>query len=422
MPIKNSNEKTEAIESSEQKPRGSLLNFFIQFLVVALVFFAIGFVVGQKRLEVSRRGFVPKISVSNQLPAAGQNVDFSLFWSVLEVLPEKYIDKTAIDGQEILYGAISGMVRSLGDPYTAFLDPKQNEAIRSELAGSYEGVGIQIGFDEQKRLAVIAPLSGTPAEKAGILAKDLILKIGDKDTFDLTLPEAVELIRGAAGTSVKLTLQRDGGESFEKEVMRQKIDVKTVEVKYVQKDGKEIAVVKVSRFGEKTNDEWDSAIEDVVNKKSSAVIVDMRNNPGGLLSSAVYITGDFVRGTVVKQQFANGSVTSIPTDGKARLLKTQLVVLVNKGSASAAEIFAGAIQDKRRGQIIGEKTFGKGTVQDVVDLPGGSGLHVTVAKWLTPDGNSISDTGISPDVVSEITAEDRQNNRDPQFDRAVESL
>lgn len=418
-----SSKKMETEDPPQKTQKGSLVSFFIQFFVIAAVFFAIGFSVGQKNVEVSRQGFIPKISISNQLPPKDQNIDFSLFWNVLEVLPQRYIDKTSIDGQKILYGAISGMVRSLGDPYTAFLDPGQNESIKSEIAGSYEGVGIQIGFDQEKRLAVIAPLSGTPAEREGILARDLILKIGDKETFDLTLPEAVELIRGPAGTQVKLTLQREGKkDTFEKSIERAKIDVKTAEVKYTQKDSKDIAIVKVSRFGEKTNDEWDKVIDEVVSRDVDGIIVDMRNNPGGLLQSSVYIAGDFVRGTVVKQQIANGSISNVTTDGKGRLLKKSLVVVVNGGSASAAEIFAGAIQDSRRGEIIGEKTFGKGTVQDVVDLPGGSGLHITIARWLTPKGNSIGDAGISPDIVVEMTVQDRENNRDPQLDRAIEIL
>lgn len=403
--------------------RGSLFSFLIQFLVIAILFFAIGFAVGQKRVTFERQGYIPHITVSNQLPPKDQNIDFSLFWKVLEILPQKYVDKGAIDGQKILYGAISGMVKSLGDPYTAFLDPKQNDQIKSEIAGSYEGIGIQIGFDAQKRLAVIAPLSATPAEREGVLAKDLIVKIDDNDTFDLTLPQAVDLIRGAAGTKVKLILQREGEDKqLEKVIERAHIDVKSVDVKYVDSKGKKVAILKVSSFGEKTNAEWDGAVEDVLANKADALIVDMRNNPGGLLSSAVYITGDFVRGVVVKQQYADGSVQSLTTDGKSRLLKIRMAVLVNGGSASAAEIFSGAVQDARRAQLVGETTFGKGTVQDVVELPGGAGIHVTIAKWLTPKGHSIQGTGISPDVVVEITAQDRKDNKDPQLDRVLELI
>ena len=403
--------------------KGSLVNFLIQFLVIAVLFFAIGFAVGQKRITYQRQGYIPHITITGELPPKDQNIDFSLFWKVLEILPQKYVDKGAIDSQKILYGAISGMVKSLGDPYTAFLDPKQNEEIKSEIAGSYEGIGIQIGFDVQKRLAVIAPLSGTPAEREGVLAKDLIIKIDDKDTTDLTLPQAVDLIRGPAGSKVKLILRREAeDEQLEKVIARAKIDVKSVEVKYVDSKGKKVGVIKVSNFGEKTNAEWDRAVEEVLANKVDGVIVDMRNNPGGLLSSSVYITGDFVKGVVVKQQYANGSVQSLTTDGRGRLLKIPMAVLVNGGSASAAEIFSGAIQDARRGQLVGEKTFGKGTVQDVVELSGGGGLHVTIAKWLTPKSHSINGIGISPDVIVELSAQDRKENKDPQLDRVLEAV
>jgi len=403
--------------------KGSLIGFLVQFLLVAFVFFAIGFVVGQKKIEIDKRGKVPIVNVSSQTSPEIQNVDFSLFWEVFKILPEKYIDKDAVSAQEMVYGAIAGMVRSLGDPYTAFVNPKQNELIKSELAGAYEGVGIQIGFNEDKRLAVIAPLSGTPAEREGIFAKDIIAKIDKRDTFDLTLPEAVELIRGPAGTKVKLTLIREGeAEPIEKEVERANIDVKSVEVEFRNAGSGEIAIIKVSRFGEKTDSEWDMAVGEVEVRDVDGVIVDMRNNPGGLLSSAIHLGGEFVSGSIVKQRDANGREVESSAEKQGRLLKMPLVVIVNGGSASAAEIFAGAIQDKGRGKIIGEQTFGKGTVQDVVDLPGGSSLHVTIAQWLTPNGNSIQDAGITPDIVIDLTTDDREAKRDPQLDRALEEI
>src|SRR4030043_1006559 len=400
-----------------------LLNFIIQFLVVAIVFFAIGFVVGQKKIEITKKGFIPRITVSNQLPPKEQNLDFSLFWEVFETLPQKYLDKDAFNSQKLLYGAISGMVRSLGDPYTAFLDPDQNESVKEELAGSYEGVGIQIGFNSANRLVVIAPLKGTPAQQAGLAANDLILKVDERDTVDITLPEAVDLIRGPQGTKVKLLLQHeDENETYEVEIERAKINVKSVEVEFKDVEGKQVAVIEVSRFGDKTDSEWDEAVNKVLENNSSGVIVDMRNNPGGLLTSSIHLASEFVGGTIVKQEFADGSTTSMPVTRDGKLMKIPLVVIVNSGSASASEIFAGAIKDKGRGEIIGVKTFGKGTVQDVVDFPGGSGLHVTVARWLTPGGKSIHAVGIDPDVKVELTREDRQNKKDPQLDKALEII
>lgn len=405
------------LQKSSKGKNSGILSFIIQFLIVAVAFFAIGFVVGQKKISVERKGIVPNIIFENQTSLQNQNVDFSLFWKVFEVLPQRYLEKSDIDGQKILYGAISGMVRSLGDPYTAFLDPKQNDAVTDELSGSYEGIGIQIGFNKDKRLVVIAPLKGTPAATAGLKPKDMIVKIDAEDTFEMTLPEAVELIRGQRGTKVKLVLLREGSEkTFEKELERARIDVKSVDLSYKTVDGKQVAIVKVSRFGEKTDAEWDAAVAQIQGKGVSGIVVDMRNNPGGLLTSAIHLASEFVKGTVVKQESDSGAISSLGTDHSGKLTGTPVVVLINGGSASAAEIFAGAIRDNNRGKLVGEKSFGKGTVQDVVSFPGGSSLHVTIAKWLTPDGDSIHEVGIAPDV--EIKNKD-DDEKDFQLEKAL---
>lgn len=406
-----------------QNYSSGILSFVIQFAVIAVIFFAIGVVVGQKKIELQRRNFVPKITFESKVPPKDQTVDFSLLWKVMETLPEKYLDKAAIDSQKLLYGAISGAVRSLGDPYTAFLDPKQNQAVKAELSGTYEGVGIQIGFNKEKRLVVIAPLAGTPASSVGISPKDLILKIDSRETFDLTLPEAVDLIRGPAGTKVKLTLLHEGEDKpYAVEIAREKITVKSVDVEFRGTDRGRVAIILVSRFGDTTDSEWDSAVNQVQLEKAVGVVVDMRNNPGGLLASAVHLGSEFITGTIVKQEFADGTVRSLSADHRGELLSIPMVVLVNDGSASASEIFAGAIADNRRGKVIGEKTFGKGTVQDAIDLDGGSGLHVTVAKWLTPKGASINGEGITPDIIVARTSEDVVASRDPQLDRALAEL
>ena len=403
------------VQSTDQKKPSGILSFFLQFAVVAVIFFAIGFAVGQKKVAIEKKGLVPNITVTNELAPKNQTVDFSLFWKVFDTLPQRYLDKSAIDGQKMMYGAIEGMVRSLGDPYTAFLDPKQNEAVKDELSGSYSGIGIQIGFDRDKRLAVIAPLTGTPAAGAGVRPKDLIIKISNKDTFGMTLPEAVDLIRGPAGTSVDLILQHSGEDkTYEKNIERQNIDVKSVTVDYKG----EVAVIKVSNFGEKTDSEWDKAVGEISQKGTKKVIVDLRNNPGGLLTSAIHLASDFVSGTIVKQQFSDGSQTALYSDHNARFANVGLVVLINGGSASASEIFAGAIKDNGRGKIVGEKSFGKGTVQDVIDFPGGSGLHVTIAKWLTPNGANIHGVGISPDI-NVVGNTDVNSSDDPQLTKAL---
>lgn len=412
----------EKVEKDSKKSSG-ILSFLIQTSFIAVIFFAIGFSFGQKKIEFQKKSFIPSITFTNQNYTKSDTVDFALFWQVYEELPKKFLDKGAIDGQKLLNGAISGMVRSLGDPYTAFLDPKQNKSINDELSGSYEGVGIQIGFNKEKRLVVIAPLKGTPAEREGIKAKDLILKIDDKETYDLTLPEAVELIRGPKGSKIKLVLLHEGEEkSYEKEINREQIDVKSVEVEYKQSKRRgEVAVIKVSRFGEKTDAEWDAAVDEIVAKKVGGVIVDVRNNPGGLLNSSVHLASEFIRGTVVKQESAGGQVNSLEVDHEGILLTIPVTVLINGGSASASEILAGAIKDNSRGKVIGEKSFGKGTVQDVVPFTGGSSLHVTIAKWLTPKGNSIHGEGITPDILVEVKAE-QEKDADVQLDKALEVI
>ncbi len=402
---------------SSRKSSG-VLNFVIQFFVIGLIFFALGFALGQKKVAVDRKRFIHNITFTNQTPPAYQNIDFSLFWRVFDTLPQKYLDKTAIDGQKVLYGAISGMVKSLGDPYTSFFDPKQNQALTEELAGSYQGVGIQIGFNKDKRLVVIAPLKGTPAEAAGVKPKDLILKIGNKDTFDITLPEAVDLIRGNPGTKVTLTLMHENGDKpYVREIERAQITVKSVEVEYRDSKKGKIGVIHVSRFGDTTDNEWDGVVSDIIANKVYGVIVDMRNNPGGLLTSGIHVASEFITGTVVKQETSDGTVTALGADHTGKLLSMPLSVLVNGGSASAAEIFSGAMKDNNRGKLIGEKTFGKGSVQYVVPFAGGSSLHVTFAKWLTPNGTSIHNVGITPDVIIEPKADDKS---DMQLEKALE--
>ena len=237
------------------------------------------------------------------------------------------------------------------------------------------------------------------------------------------MPEAVDLIRGPAGTKVKLTLRHEGEETdYEVEIGREKITVKSVELKFVDDDGGKVAVVKVGRFGETTDSEWDEAVNRVQLEGARAIIVDMRNNPGGLLTSAVHLGSEFITGAIVKQEFADGSIKPLSADHRGELLDIPTVVIINGGSASAAEIFAGAIQDSRRGKLVGEQSFGKGTVQDAVDLPGGAGLHVTIARWLTPKEKNIHDVGITPDIEIKMTKEDMEADRDPQLKKALELL
>lgn len=401
-----------------------LKNINAKVVLMIVLSFLLGWQLGHRDVQVKWATYKPTVSIINKEPPAKINIDFKLFWDTWDLLSQSYLDKKAIDPSKLFYGAISGMVSALGDPYTVFLPPQQQKFSREELNGSFEGVGIQLGFNKDKRLVVIAPLDGTPAKKAGVKPQDMIVKIDDKDTTNMTLPEAVSLIRGPKGTKISLTLFTEGDSDTKSiELIRDTILVKSVEVSYKDtSSGKKVAVVKLSRFGERTKDEWNEAVSNLLSENSQALILDLRNNPGGFLDGAVFIASEFLEGgDVVLQENSEGERVSFKVTRLGKLIQIPMNVLINKGSASASEIVAGALQDRKRAQLIGEKSFGKGTIQEAEDLPEGTGIHITVAKWLTPNGRWVNDTqGFEPDVKIEADKED--STKDPQLDKAVEIL
>lgn len=412
----------------------------LKTILIVILFFLLGWQLGHRDIEIKWATYKPTVSIINKEPPKNIDVDFKLFWDTWDFLSRSYFDKKAIDPTKLFYGAISGMVAALGDPYTVFLPPEQQKFSKEELNGSFEGVGIQLGFNKEKRLVVVAPLSGTPAEEAGIKPEDMIVKIEDKDTTNMTLPEAVNLIRGTKGTKVVLTIFREGeSDTREFTLTRDTIIVKSVEVSYHNTNsGKKVAVVKLSRFGERTQDEWNEAVSNLLSADSEAVVLDLRNNPGGFLEGAVFIASEFLDGgIVVLQENSEGERTPFRVTREGRLKRIPLTVLINKGSASASEIVAGALQDRGRAKLLGEKSFGKGTIQEAQDLSGGAGIHITVAKWLTPDGRWVNDTqGLEPDVKIESSKDDQttrpsdgskqslpsDEGKDPQLERAIELL
>jgi len=356
-----------------------------------------------------------------------QTVDLSLFWQVWDKLEASYLQPDAFDRQTMVYGAIKGMTAALGDPYTVFLPPQANKETKEELDGAFEGVGIQLGF-KNGQLAVMSPLEGMPAKAAGVRAGDLILHIKDEaknidqDTLDLSLPEAVRLIRGAKGTSVALTiLHQDSSEPLTLTIKRDTIVVASVELDWVGED-KNIAHLKLTRFGGRTDAEWQAAVKELISRNPRGIILDLRNNPGGYLQGAVSLAGEFLSPgkLVVKQEDGRGRVETYSVDGQGRLLSQTLVILVNQGSASSSEILAGALKDYGRGKLVGETTFGKGTVQEALDVADGAGLHVTTAKWLLPSGLWVNDSkGLTPDVV---VKDDPESEADEQLIKAIEEL
>ena len=393
----------------------------------------VGFWMGQRRLTFEFKNWRPAVVLnkSSVVRSGPEEVDFSLFWTVWDKVSAEYVDKSAVDGKKMVDGAISGMVSALGDPYTVYLPAQQNKESKEDLGGAFEGVGIQLGYKDN-RLAIVAPLDGTPAHRAGVKAGDFILHIKDekkrldRSTDGLTLPEAVKMIRGEGGTTVELTLARAGQEDpFKVELTREIIVVKS---EYPDSGGGKIAWIKLNRFGDRTREEWNAVVGELADKEDiDGVVLDLRNNPGGYLEMSVYIAGEFLSPgkTVVGQQYGDGTKTDTKVDRNGRLLKQRLAVLVNEGSASASEILAGALQDHKRAKVVGVKSFGKGSVQQPDDFPDGSGVHITIAKWLRPSGEWIDKIGITPDEVVEWEPEGDaavSDTDDPQLKKAIELI
>lgn len=375
-------------------------------ILIAILTFSIGWQLGHRDVDLKWANYKPTIKIENKEPPKEIKVDFKLFWDTWDLISQKYLEKSKIDPNKLFYGAISGMVAALGDPYTVFLPPEAQKATKEELNGSFSGVGIELGFNKDKQLVVIAPLEGTPADKAGIKPEDIIVKIDGQETLNASLPDAVSKIRGPKGTEVTLTIFRKGdSDTKDIKLTRDTIIVKSVTVKYDNTTtGKKVAEIKLSRFGERTPREWDSVVSDVLASSVSGIVLDLRNNPGGFLDDAVYVGSEFLEGgNVVLQENYQGRRSSYAVNRVGKLLKLPLVVLINKGSASASEIVAGAMQDRKRAKLLGEKSFGKGTVQEAEDLPGGAGIHITTAKWLTPNGRWVNETeGFEPDIKVEM--------------------
>lgn len=396
-------------------------NFFF-LAAFGILVFAGGYETANVRLGKSNNAVIQKF-MGNPNSGIPQGADFSKFWEVWNRLEKNYVDPSKIDYAKMTWGATQGLAQSLGDPYTQYLPPEQNKQATEDLNGSFFGVGIELGYKDQT-LAVVAPVAGSPAERAGVKAGDLILHIKDEakkldvDTQNMTLPTAVTNIRGEKGTPVILTLYRAGTtKSFDVTITRDEIVVPTVELKFITKGGKKIADLQLHKFGGRTDKEWMDKVAEIVAAKPAGVVLDLRNNPGGYLDGAVFVSGEFLPSGVIVQQVGKSDTQTFSVDRKGSLTTIPLVVLVNKGSASASEITAGALQDNKRAKIVGEQSFGKGTVQEVQDLSDGSSLHVTIAKWVLPSGRWIGKEGITPDV--KVLNDDSKPETDTQLDTAV---
>ena len=383
------------------------------FVVVGIISFAAG-------ASAQKYGLINEAAPSNETVASQdlpEDLDYSEVEKLYDTLRKKY------DGElteaELVDGLKKGLTKATGDPYTTYLNSDEAKAFTDDLNGKFSGIGAEIGL-ENEVITVIAPLKGFPAEKAGLRAGDSIIKIDDEETFGMTVEDAVLKIRGEVGTDVVLTIFRNS-EQQEITITREEIQVPSVE--WEIRDG--VGIMTLSRFAEDTVRLANQAADEFIAAGVKGVVLDLRNNSGGFLEASVDVSSIWIDGKVVVEQRENqGSIitASESADSGAKLGDMPTVVLINKGSASASEIVAGALNDYEKAELIGQTTYGKGSVQALDTLSDGGVLKVTIARWYTPNGSNIDKDGIAPDVEVEVTEEDYEADRDPQLNKALEII
>ena len=393
----------------QQPVKPTKINTYYGIAVVASVMlFASGWAFGGGKINLSN---IKKGNVSNS-----SNIDYTSVQEIQDLLKNNYDGK--IEDQKILDGIKSGIAKASGDPYTEYFNIEDSKSFQEELSGSFEGIGAELG-KEGANIVIISPISGSPAEKAGIKPKDILVKIDEKSASDITISEAVKLIRGKAGTDVKLTLARDGNK-VETTITRGKISIPSV--KWEIKDG--IGYLTVSRFSDDTPTLALQAADEFKNAGVKGVVLDMRSDPGGLLDSAVKLSSLWLdNGKTILLEKRGGKIEkTYKATGASTLKGIKTVVLINEGSASASEITAGALHDNGVATLMGTKSYGKGSVQQILQLDGGGTLKVTIARWYTPNDKNIDKEGISPDKEVKISEDDIKNKVDPQKQAATDFL
>lgn len=395
--------------------KNSKIKNFIIILIAVSVFF-IGIYFGRNNFAPAYNGAQVVINPEKGRP---REVDFSLFWDAWRELEDNFVDKSKLDMQKMLYGAISGMAGSLEDPYTVFMDPEETDRFSKDISGSFEGIGAELGM-KNNAPAVIAPLPGTPADKAGIRPGDKIIKVNDVETAGLSLDRTVEMIRGPKGTEVVLTIIREGAPApLAIKIIRGKIEVPSLKSEI----NDNVAIIHLYQFTKNADKEFKKAANEAIKNGAEKLILDLRNNPGGYLDTAIQIASQFIEeGKIVAIEEGKGGKKEHKSSGGSFLKNIPAAVIINEGSASASEIVAGALRDQNGIKLIGKKTFGKGSVQELRDLKKGSSLKVTVAKWLTPSGVCINHEGINPDIEVNYTEDDFKSGRDPQMEKTMEIL
>ncbi|MDP3874967.1 MAG: S41 family peptidase [bacterium] len=390
-------------------------------VVIAVGSFNLGFNSGEKSLSTTIVG------VENGAEGEPSNIDFAPFWKAWNLINEKYVPASTtaetVSDQEKVWGAIKGLTRSLGDPYTVFFPPVESELFESDIRGNFEGVGMEV-VAKDGAITVIAPLKNSPAERAGIVASDRIIKIDGKETVNLSTEDAVQIIRGPKGTRVTLTIFRnDAGEPIDIDVIRDVIDIPTISTKELPGG---IFVIELYSFSAQSPNLFRAALREFILSGNDKLILDLRGNPGGYLEAAIDMASWFLPPSkvVVREDFGRARDEKIYRSKGYDIFSENLkfVILVDRGSASASEILAGALAEHGRAILVGDQTFGKGSVQELVNITSGTSLKITIARWLTPNGLSISEDGIKPDYLVKYTPADKEASRDPQLEKAIEIL
>ncbi|MCF7905570.1 S41 family peptidase [Candidatus Gracilibacteria bacterium] len=402
----------------------------VLFLVLPILGFLLGWSLSQKNSEQG-----PSVTVKVESPSASEtitepqikitkrnikprDVDLSLFWETWNAMDESFLHQDKLKVPQQIYGAIKGLISSLEDPYTVFMTPEETRKFEESISGEFEGIGAEIGIRDEQ-LLIVTPLKGSPAELAGVRAGDRIFKIDAQTTQGISIEKAVTLIRGPKGEKVVLSVLREGEKNpIDITIVRDNIVVKSLEWE-MQDD---VAIMRVSQFGTDLVAEFQEAVSQILLQNPRGIILDLRNNGGGLLDACVRVASEFLDQQVIVRTKGRkfGESGDIMSGRNGAFINTPVVVLINEGSASASEIFAGAIQDHARGLVLGETSFGKGSVQNVIPLSDGSSLKVTIAEWLTPSGRSINEKGITPDEIITMTPADREEGRDPVLTRALD--
>ena len=387
---------------------------------VAVAIFSIGFSLGEVR---GARSVVPEgearvVNTKGVPTSAVEDIDFQQFWDIWNLVKDRYVHQP-VSEEDLFYGAMQGLLFGLEDPYSVYFTPEDAEQFNAELDGTFFGIGAEIDSRDDY-IVVVAPLADSPAQLAGLLAGDRIVAIDGEDTFGMTVTDAVYTIRGEIGTPVVLTVLREGAEELiDVTIVRDEIVISSVDWE-IRDDG--IAVINIYMFNDETIRLFQQAVQDILEADVQGMVLDLRNNPGGVLTAAIQIGGYWVDGEPIAIERTQDQRTELAASGVAQLAGIPTAVLINGGSASSSEILAGALRDYGVATLIGETTFGKGSVQEYIELIDGSAVKITVAEWLTPKGDSINEVGIPPDIEVLYTVEDYNEERTPQFDAAIDFL